>query len=246
MACYVYNWFDSKAKRSTGRDVDCYDFVEIADKWIDSTLERAQRSWLTICFVATIIIHCFLVFFLSNHYFNPPGAPLPSTQARFWGEATTNPSTSWCERDYGASNYVAEFHNAYSNLLFVLVGSGSLHLSLQHKLPRRMSILAIWIVLMGLSGAGMHITLHREWQVVNDVNQAGMMITLYWCRACPYGGAAGFTTMAVISCAHFVAASACLALQVDRFAEGHMCIMVHSSLSSQLSDCALAGVTDPV
>ena len=39
-----------------------------------------------------------------------------------------------------------------------------------------MSILAIWIVLMGLSGAGMHITLHREWQVVNDVNQAGMMV----------------------------------------------------------------------
>ena len=39
-----------------------------------------------------------------------------------------------------------------------------------------MSILAIWIVLMGLSGAVMHTTLYREWQVANDVSQAGMMV----------------------------------------------------------------------
>lgn len=266
MACKIYNWFDSKAQKTFGRELDGFDFVERADKWIDSTLERAQRSWLTICFVATICIHCVLVVVLSNNIFSsPPNELAPSS--RFWGRATlinshlgvdldvdrasgvftgfsySTTSFSFCERDYWASNFVAEFHNAYSNLLFVLVGVGALNLCHQHKLPQRMYILALWIVLMGLTGGIMHTTLHREWQVANDVCQAGLMITLYWCKACPYGGAAGFTMMALISCTHFVTASACLVVQVTRFAEVHMIIMVllilHNNYKSTLESPVL-------
>merc|ERR1711907_84298 len=126
-----------------------------------------------------------MVMVLSNNWV---GSVEDSTTG-FWGAPSAH---NFCEQDYRASSYVAELHNAYSNLLYVLVAIASLNLALQHRLPRRIIFLAGVIGLMGLTGIGCHTTLHKYWRMANELAQAWLLITLYWCRGCPYRGAAGF------------------------------------------------------
>lgn len=211
MACYAYQKVQGQ--------LDCFAFVDKADRWFDTALRDAAPldTWLSWCFVGPIVTHCLMVVFLSNRFVqnHPEGLG-------WWGEPTTTRGS--CEVDYGVSHFIGELHNAYSNFLFLFVGMFSMELYRRHRLPRRMAILAGWVMLTGFSGVGLHITLHRRWELLNDISQAGVLISLYRCRG-PVQYASGYRPMALRSAAHMCGAIICLVAQIEWFREIHMCVM---------------------
>ena len=178
MACYAY------APASKASDMDCFTFVEKADQWLDTNFEKVPSldSTLSWCYVALIVTHCLAVV-MAWAFFSS------ATFEGYWGPPAE--LAGWCEKDYAISYYVAEFHNAYSNLLIVFVGFSSLHLYRRHRysprngsefteccfrLPKRIANLAVWVILVGISGLALHVSLRRECYIGNNIAQAGLLV----------------------------------------------------------------------
>eukprot|EP00656_Telonema_subtile_P003413 TRINITY_DN11563_c0_g1_i2.p1 TRINITY_DN11563_c0_g1~~TRINITY_DN11563_c0_g1_i2.p1 ORF type:complete len:274 (+),score=29.72 TRINITY_DN11563_c0_g1_i2:697-1518(+) len=211
MACYAYH-------KVQGQVGDCFSFVEKADTWFDNVNRtNSLDTWLSWCFVGLITSHCFMVV-LSTGLIHQD-----SHTRGYWGEPTV--SRGSCEVDYGLTQWVGELHNSYSNLMFLFVGLISFDQYRRHRLPRRMAIIAVFLLLMGLSGIALHITLQYQLELFNDISQAGLMVALYHCRG-PAQYAAGYRPMALISAAHFLAAAGCLLMNIEWFRELHMLVML--------------------
>eukprot|EP00658_Telonema_sp_P-2_P066537 TRINITY_DN5553_c0_g1_i2.p1 TRINITY_DN5553_c0_g1~~TRINITY_DN5553_c0_g1_i2.p1 ORF type:complete len:279 (-),score=60.51 TRINITY_DN5553_c0_g1_i2:444-1280(-) len=140
-----------------------------------------------------------------------------------------------CETDYATSWFIGEFHSAFSNLLFFWVGVSSMDLYRRHRLPRRMAILAGCVILLSVTGIGMHVSLHYVWELLRDLAQAGLLITLYRCRG-PIHFAEGYRSMASRSLLHFVVVACFVAAQVEWFRELHIgvmtCLILNLNFSS--------------
>jgi len=214
MACYAY------APASRASNMDCFTFVEKADQWLDGWVSDkvpTLDSTLSWCYVGMIVAHCVMVVFAWGF----------SSSARFkgyWGVPGTDVLEGWCEKDYAVSFYVAEFHNAYSNLLVVFVGVSSFYLYRRHRLPKRIANLAVCVILVGISGFVLHVSLRKECNLFNKIAQAGLLIAVWRCRG-PPRHAAGYQSTAFLTVFHFCTAAVILCLEVEWFAEIHMIVM---------------------
>ncbi|CAK4639330.1 unnamed protein product [Aphanomyces euteiches] len=82
---------------------------------------------------------------------------MASDRQGYWGPVTS--TIDWCEPNYVASFYIAEFWNAWSNIFFVLAGFYGLYRSIALGFEWRFHLIYINIVVIGIGSAMFHGTL---------------------------------------------------------------------------------------
>lgn len=86
--------------------------------------------------------------------------------AGWWGPPTS--SVNWCELDYDVTELIAECANTVSSLAILLVGLVGLALHWR-TMELRFSAAFGAIALVGAGSVGFHMTLRREWQMMDEV-----------------------------------------------------------------------------
>lgn len=93
----------------------------------------------------------------------------------YWGKPT---GINWCEKDYEWNPYIAEFHNTWSNVAFVLAGVQGLRTARRLSLPMRFYVLAWSLILLGVFSAGFHATLLWTQQKLDETFENLALIIL--------------------------------------------------------------------
>ena len=91
----------------------------------------------------------------------------------FWGPVDT--TASFCENHYSTSPYFAEFFNAWTSFIYVIVGVYLIGKFSQHVwIP----IAALWLVLIGFGSFAYHATMRYSMQLVDELPMVGFIVTL--------------------------------------------------------------------
>jgi len=88
-----------------------------------------------------------------------------------WGEPTA--AIDWCETNYDISFYASEFHNTWTNVFYVGVGTVGICTTSRRLLPANISI-----VLTGVFSAAFHATLWWWFWKLDEVFENGILIAL--------------------------------------------------------------------
>ena len=119
----------------------------------------------------------------------------------WWGEPTG--TIDWCERNYaGPLYYIAEFHNTWSNVFYLLVGLAALARCRRLRLPAQFRACAACIVLTGVFSAAFHATLRLTMQRLDECFENGILIFMLHSDRRVGGGAFA------VSLAHMAACTA--------------------------------------
>ncbi len=79
----------------------------------------------------------------------------------YWGPITA--STEWCERNYQATPYIAEFYNTLSNFPGIILAFIGLIYSINQKFERRFSVLHLSTIALGIGSILFHATLQHAY-----------------------------------------------------------------------------------
>ncbi|KAI5453568.1 alkaline ceramidase ydc1 [Naganishia albida] len=85
----------------------------------------------------------------------------------YWGSHTA--SIDWCEDNYAASRYIAEFFNTVTNLPFIALGIYGWYRIRQAGLPKRYGFALLGLSIIGCGSLGFHLTLKWEWQLMDEL-----------------------------------------------------------------------------
>ena len=80
----------------------------------------------------------------------------------------------WCEENYRYSSHIAEFHNSWTNLGYVVVGLATTIQLRHHAAFARLRLCGLALVLIGLGSIGFHGTLTRIGQAADE------LAIVYW------------------------------------------------------------------
>lgn len=86
-------------------------------------------------------------------------------------------SVDFCEPNYLTSNYVAEFHNSWSSLFFILVALIGYYNGNPMK-EWRVSLLFLILTVIGVGSCALHGSLHWIWQSSDEVPMLWMCLAL--------------------------------------------------------------------
>ncbi|GLD96533.1 hypothetical protein PINS_up017566 [Pythium insidiosum] len=101
-----------------------------------------------------------------------------SLRQGFWGEPTA--TIDWCETNYEHSQYIAEFWNTVSNLLFVALGLYGLARSVQQGVEWRFHAQFIAVMITGIGSAMFHGTLQLVHQQCDETPMVwAMLVWIY-------------------------------------------------------------------
>ncbi|OLY85213.1 Alkaline ceramidase 3 [Smittium mucronatum] len=85
----------------------------------------------------------------------------------FWGERTS--TLDWCEENYLTSNYIAEFWNTLTSMIFVVLAFISIRQCIKYKLQKRIIVLFLGIALVGIGSVLFHMTLKLSTQLLDEL-----------------------------------------------------------------------------
>lgn len=91
----------------------------------------------------------------------------------YWGPVDT--TTSFCEGHYSSSPYFAEFFNAWSSLIYVIVGA---YLIRKFYRDTWVPIAASWLILIGLGSFAFHATMRYSMQLLDELPMVGFIYTV--------------------------------------------------------------------
>mmetsp|Transcript_24993 Transcript_24993/g.78268 ORF Transcript_24993/g.78268 Transcript_24993/m.78268 type:complete len:246 (-) Transcript_24993:84-821(-) len=94
----------------------------------------------------------------------------------FWAPHTA--PIDWCEENYAVSPFIAEFHNAWTNLAYIAVGLWVL------LRPRGggpfVAAAAISTILTGATSLGFHVTLSWIWQKLDESFENAILVYIWY------------------------------------------------------------------
>lgn len=96
------------------------------------------------------------------------------TTSGYWGDIDT--TTTFCEANYSLSPYFAEFFNAWSSLVYVVVG-----IYIIRKFPNDkcwMLMGGLWLVAIGLGSFCFHATMRYSMQLTDELPMVGFIWTM--------------------------------------------------------------------
>jgi dihydroceramidase len=129
-----------------------------------------------------------------------------------WGEPTG--LIDWCEPNYALTSDVAELHNTWSNVFYVLVGAAVLARCQRLRLPLQFHLCGAFIVLTGVFSAAFHASLWLSMQRLDEIFENGILIAmLYSDRG---SGKEGGLSAVAATVLHFIVCAA-LILSVGQF-----------------------------
>jgi len=91
----------------------------------------------------------------------------PSDKPGFWGTPTS--TIDWCEDNYQASWYIAEFWNTVSNLSMIVPAIYGIIIARREKLESRFQIMHFLFLMVGIGSTLFHMTLRHSMQVLDEV-----------------------------------------------------------------------------
>jgi dihydroceramidase len=92
----------------------------------------------------------------------------------YWGPITA--STEWCERNYQATPYIAEFYNTLSNFPGIILAFIGLIYSINQKFERRFSVLHLSTIALGIGSILFHATLQHAQQQSDETPMVWVML----------------------------------------------------------------------
>eukprot|EP00545_Synedropsis_sp_CCMP1620_P003366 CAMPEP_0119006206 /NCGR_PEP_ID=MMETSP1176-20130426/2169_1 /TAXON_ID=265551 /ORGANISM="Synedropsis recta cf, Strain CCMP1620" /LENGTH=261 /DNA_ID=CAMNT_0006958097 /DNA_START=66 /DNA_END=851 /DNA_ORIENTATION=+ len=98
---------------------------------------------------------------------------MPNGTPFYWGEMDT--TTTFCEPKYAFSSYFAEFVNAWSSLIYVVVGIYIVH-KFPHSRWNRMA--GIWLATIGIGSFLFHATMRYSMQLMDELPMVGFIWTV--------------------------------------------------------------------
>lgn len=90
----------------------------------------------------------------------------------YWGEIDT--TTTFCEPHYSLSPYFAEFVNAWSSLIYVVVG---IYIIRKFSNDRWNCMAGLWLVAIGLGSFLFHATMRYSMQLMDELPMVGFVWT---------------------------------------------------------------------
>jgi dihydroceramidase len=91
----------------------------------------------------------------------------------YWGQVDT--TTSFCEPHYAVSPYFAEFYNAWSSLIFVVIGLWHLY-TIQDRYLQGASL---WLIVIGVGSFAFHATMRYYMQLLDEGPMMGFIATTF-------------------------------------------------------------------
>ena len=88
----------------------------------------------------------------------------------YWGPVDT--TTSFCEAHYSSSPYFAEFFNAWSSLIYVIVGA---YLIGKFHRDTCVTIAAAWLIVIGFGSFAFHATMRYSMQLLDELPMVGLI-----------------------------------------------------------------------
>ena len=93
-----------------------------------------------------------------------------------WGAPTG--TIDWCEANYVSTSLVAELHNTWSNVFYVIVGTAALVAVRRQRLPVQFAACGTLIVFTGIFSALFHATLQLFMQRLDEIFENGILIAM--------------------------------------------------------------------
>jgi dihydroceramidase len=90
-------------------------------------------------------------------------------------------SIDWCEENYIISNYIAEFYNTLSNLLFIALASAGVYRTIKNKVDIGYVLGYISVILVGIGSWLFHQTLVYEMQLMDELPMIFCAATMLYC-----------------------------------------------------------------
>lgn len=94
----------------------------------------------------------------------------------FWGNVTS--TIDWCEENYAVSQFVAEFYNATSNIVFLILPTIGVITVLKTRAEHRYAIAYALLSLVGAGSALFHGTLRHGAQLLDELPMVALSVTL--------------------------------------------------------------------
>jgi len=91
----------------------------------------------------------------------------------FWGDVNT--TTNFCEPHYALSPYFAEFFNAWSSMVFVVVGLYALSKLSKDSFSKFASL---WLIAIGIGSFLFHAAMRYYTQLADELPMVGFMLTV--------------------------------------------------------------------
>ncbi|CAF3387422.1 unnamed protein product [Rotaria socialis] len=95
----------------------------------------------------------------------------------YWSPSTS--SIDWCERNYVVTQYIAEFWNCLSSLVFCLLSGILFFQALYYRIENRFLLLCLSYMFVGLGSAFFHGTLTYLGQMADELSMVYSMI-IWW------------------------------------------------------------------
>lgn len=141
------------------------------------------------------------------------------------GEGYWAPHTApidWCERNYAVSPFVAEFHNAWTNLAYVVVGLCILWRCGWRQNGPFIALMATSTVLTGVTSLAFHATLQWIHQKLDEVFENGILVYILHYHTSPVG----------VATAHFAVVAALILMVTSfNFCELHLVSVILLSIA---------------
>jgi dihydroceramidase len=91
----------------------------------------------------------------------------------YWGPVDT--TTTFCEQHYSLSPFFAEFFNAWSSIVFIIVGA---YLIRKFRGDTWVRIAALWLALIGIGSFAFHATMRYSMQLLDELPMVGFISTV--------------------------------------------------------------------
>eukprot|EP00039_Didymoeca_costata_P021040 m.343212 g.343212 ORF g.343212 m.343212 type:complete len:251 (-) comp22517_c0_seq1:163-915(-) len=118
--------------------------------------------------------------------------------AGYWSPHTA--PIKWCEISYAVTPYVAEFHNTWTNLAYIIVGLQALYYSIKRKDGIFMSGISIMTTLTGVFSLTFHATLQWKHQKLDEIFENGILIFMLYHGVAPFH----FATIHFCVCSYLI------------------------------------------
>ena len=99
-----------------------------------------------------------------------------SSSLGLWGAPTG--TIDWCEANYMSTSLVAELHNTWSNVFYIIVGTATLVAVRRQRLPIQFAACGTFIILTGIFSALFHATLQLLMQRLDEIFENGILIAM--------------------------------------------------------------------
>lgn len=156
----------------------------------------------------------------------------------WWGPADSN--HQFCEPHYAWTTYIAEFHNTWSSLFYVVTAVFLWRNIAPNSNDLAIKIIIIWLGLVGMGSFGFHGTMMYAWQLCDEIPMVGLVGTAISAKLSRPALHASFGTVLKCQAGMMVAALTSCGLVLVYVVLGNYEIFVHGFTALALVDTVLA------